>query len=838
MIGIFILNRRYILLFYLSFLSFSLYSGTITGTVTDEDGEPVDYIAVYIEGRSLGTTTNEDGNFKIEDIPTGEHVLSINSMGFQPYKKDVSLKKGEILQLSITLKEDNLALDEIVLTGVARETRIRENPISVSNLHAQQLETLPETNIIDALIQKTPGMDAVKTGPNISKPYIRGLGFNRVLTLFDGIRQEGQQWGEEHGMELDDYDLDRVEIIKGPASLMYGSDAIAGVIGFFPYVPKIKDGKLHGKFTTEVQTNNGLVGNAMSVGMNDGKYLFNLSGSYKMASNYHNPVDGRVYQSNFREKNVSGLLGVQSDEGYTHARFTLYDNTQAIPEGDRDVDGNTRRFTRPYFGTDLSMHGTDIPVSHSELVSYSMPDIHQRIQHYRAYVHSKYDWGKGGFDVLLSGSQNIRTEYDHPQAPGLAAMRVRLNTLTYSFRYNLPEFSDISTSVGINGFYQNNKSIDASDFPIPDYDLDEGGAFLYAKWQKERWVLSGGMRFDLGHYKWEDFWIDPHPYILDETGEAGIDQHVSGSRSEDSELLYERTRKNFNGLTASIGATYEIDEHWNLKTNFGRAYRAPNITELAANDLDPGAGIIYRGNSEFDPEFSYQIDFGFQVNYPDFTVDVSAFHNNITDFIYLTRTVDDNEEPILIDGNKEYRYEQASAKLYGGELSFSIHPTGLLGFNWDNGMAYTRGLNRDTKLKDEKRNGGYLPDIPPFKWRASLSQDIKLNPKPFKSIKPEFGWLLSAAQNEYFGRNHTETKTPGYILFNLGVETKIKYAKKVRPLTFLVLANNMFDKAYQDHLNRLKYFDTYLDEGITSPNGRYGIYDMGRSITFKAIVPF
>ena len=119
------------------------------------------------------------------------------------------------------------------------------------------MEKTNETNIIDALVQNTP-TGSRKTGPNVSKPFIRGLGYNRVLTLYDGHRQEGQQWGDEHGIEVDSYNI-AAEVIKGPSSLMYGSDAIAGIISFFPYIPVTPNTESL-KATSEYQTNNGMVG--------------------------------------------------------------------------------------------------------------------------------------------------------------------------------------------------------------------------------------------------------------------------------------------------------------------------------------------------------------------------------------------------------------------------------------------------------------------------------------------------------------------------------------------------------------------------------------------------
>src|SRR5674536_138515 len=121
---------------------------------------------------------------------------------------------------------------------------------------SRELQQNLNTNIIDA-IAKLPGVSAVTTGPNVSKPFIHGLGYNRVLTLFDGVRQEGQQWGDEHGVEVDENAVDRIEVVKGPASLTYGSDALAGVVNLLS-APPVPDSTIKGHVETNYQTNNGL----------------------------------------------------------------------------------------------------------------------------------------------------------------------------------------------------------------------------------------------------------------------------------------------------------------------------------------------------------------------------------------------------------------------------------------------------------------------------------------------------------------------------------------------------------------------------------------------------
>ena len=209
------------ILFVLISNSLSAQDRIITGTVKDADTkQPLAYCSVFILHTTIGTSTDMKGNFKIS-IPST--ILSPKLIiAFIGYKTDSITLIEPQSNYQIFLNLTQSSLNEVVVTGVSRTTLIRENPVSIISISPKAIEQTTESNIIDVLVKNVPGLNAVKTGPNISKPYIRGLGYNRVLTLYDGIRQEGQQWGDEHGIEVDDYNIYRAEVIKGPASLMFG----------------------------------------------------------------------------------------------------------------------------------------------------------------------------------------------------------------------------------------------------------------------------------------------------------------------------------------------------------------------------------------------------------------------------------------------------------------------------------------------------------------------------------------------------------------------------------------------------------------------------------------
>lgn len=462
-------------------------SGKVSGEVVDSK-EGVPFANVILKDGKYGTITDENGNFEFKNIPIGDYHLTVSYIGYETYKKQITVLKDNNINLKVRLQESSEMLESIVLTGVTRETLINENPISVSIISQDEINLTSETNIVDVLVANTPGLTVVKSGPNISKPFIRGLGYNRVLTLYDGMRQEGQQWGDEHGLEVDDYNIARAEVIKGPSSLMYGSDAIAGVVSLFTKVPKYNDGQIKGNFISEYQTNNGLIGNGLRLDYNDDRFVFAVRGSHRMAKNYKNSIDGKVYLTNFKETNFSALAGYKSDKGFTHLNFTWYDNVQGIPDGSRD--SISRKFTKQIYEDDLDSDENRPIVSDKELNSYKIPVLSQHIQHYRLFAHSNYQLGDGDIDILLGGQQNIRREFNHPTAPHQAGMYIRLNTLNYSFRYNAPKISNLEFAFGINGMAQNNTNLDATDFPIPDYDLFDFGIFGHTKWKKDRWILA------------------------------------------------------------------------------------------------------------------------------------------------------------------------------------------------------------------------------------------------------------------------------------------------------------------------------------------------------------
>ncbi|WP_175633517.1 TonB-dependent receptor [Pedobacter ghigonis] len=794
----------------------------LQGLVTSQNS-PTENITVKILSLNKATKSNQSGAYHFNDIPSGSYDVLFSGVGHQNKKIKITVNNDTTF-LNVDLISMEANLKDVVITGVNRATELRKSPVPIAVLAKKAMDQNVNTNLIEAIVKGVPGVTAVTTGPNVSKPFIRGLGYNRVLTLYDGLRQEGQQWGDEHGIEVDEYGIARAEVVKGPASLTYGSDALAGVINMIPYSPNFENGKLKGDFTTNYQTNNSMIGSSLGLAFIKNDWKFTLRGTGKTAHNYKNRVDGLVYGTAFREYNFSASARVDKHWGFSKTAVTYYNNLMEIPDGSRD--SLSRKFTRQVLDDGDDIKNRPI-VPDNELDTYRLNPLHQHIQHYRFYNTSQFKFGNSDLNILLGGQQSVRREYNHPTVPQQAGLYVVLNTFNYDLKYNLPDFSGIESTIGVNGMYQANRSKAATDFPIPDYDLFDIGAFYFAKKTFGKVDISGGIRLDRRNINWADFYVGTD-------AQTGFGKQVNAA-TPGANLQFPSFSKNYYGVSGSLGLTYNISEKLLIKANIARGYRAPNITEIGSNGLDPGAHIVYLGNRTFKPEFNLQEDIGLIAYLKDADISLELFNNNIQNYIYQSRLTDANGNPVVIvPGNLTYQYQQSKARLYGAEVTVNLHPAAIKWLTFNNSMAYVVGLNQNKELLAKQGDKAkYLPFIPPLQIRSELKATaqhaIGFLSKPYVKIDA----AIFADQNKFYGLDDTETFTKGYTLLNGGVGSTIVSRKNKTLFDVFIQVDNIFNTAYQSNLNRLKYFEYYT----ASPNARSGIYNMGRNMSFKIIVP-
>ena len=459
----------------------------------------------------------------------------------------------------------HLELKEIVVTGLAGDAKMKEMSAPVSVVRPADLAARASGNIISAIAAE-PGVSEITTGGGISKPVIRGMGYNRVVVVSDGIRQEGQQWGDEHGIEVDGAGVHSVEILKGPASLMYGSDALAGIIIFHPE-PIRMPGTVGGSVSTEYQTNNGLATYSLATDGNLGGWVWGARFSDKYARAYKNAGNGPVANSGFRQRAAQALVGKNGSWGYSRLRLSYFHLTPGMIEGEGDNFGYTPAL--PF----------------------------QQVRHYKVVLDNTVRLPLGNLKLLLGWQMNRRQEFEEsPAQPGLD---FRLNTLNYDFRWQASLEHGWKLAAGLAGMGQKSDNL-GDEYLIPAYGLFDAGLFATATKTLGQWTLSGGIRADLR-------WL----------------------HSEPLEGRFEAFSRRFPGISASLGAVRPLGKYFVIRANVARGFRAPNLAELGSNGEHEGTFRYELGNKDLKPEYSLQGDLGVDFTSKYISVQASAFASRI-----------------------------------------------------------------------------------------------------------------------------------------------------------------------------------------------------------------
>ena len=680
----------------------------------------------------------------------------------------------------------HLQLNELTVTGVTGDTKLKHATAPVSIVSPKVLQATASTNTIDAIAHQ-PGVSQLTTGGSISKPIIRGLGYNRVVVMSEGVRQEGQQWGDEHGVEVDGNSVGSVEILKGPASLMYGSDAMAGVV-ILHQQPTLAEGEMKANVSSEYQTNNGLFGYHLQVAGNQKGFVWDAGWSQKMAHAYKNKYDGYVPGSQFREQAGRLMLGVNKAWGHSRLTGTFYHLTPSIIEGERDPE------------TGELVNSSVSPTSYSKSLSF------QQVKHYKVVWDNSLNISSGYLKAIIGYQQNRRQEYE--ESADDYSLYFKLHTLTYDLRYISNEWNGWKLSTGIGGMYQKSGN-EGEEYLIPDYRLFDFGLYATAtKTLSDRWTLNGGVRYDHRYL---------HGYEL----------------MEDGEQRFMDFTRHFNGVTGSIGAVFNVNDNLNVKLNVARGFRTPNMSELASYGVHEGSIRYELGNQQLKAEYSLQADLGVDFTSRYVSAQLALFANRIDNYIFTHRLAEEIEEGYLT-----YAYTQGDARLLGFEVGVDFHPVHSVHFS--NTFSYV-----DAQLMHADADTKYLPFTPAPKWSSELKWELSHHSHPtvghhhttdtahrslLNNLYIAVGLDCYLKQTHIYRADATETETPGYALLSLSAGTDIQlHGNKVAEL--YVTADNLLDKAYQNHLSRLKYAD------LNTVTGRSGVYNMGRNITFKVVVP-
>jgi iron complex outermembrane receptor protein len=698
-------------------------------------------------------------------------------------------------------------LPEVIVTGVQSATDKQKFPMAVGILNQKDLLQNSSTNIIDAL-SSIPGVSLINIGPAIAKPVVRGLGYNRVVVINDGIRQEGQQWGDEFGIEIDEYTVQRIEVLKGPASLRYGSDALAGVINLLPqsFVP---EGRMTGRFLTNYQTNNGLLAGNFLLGGNQKGFVWNINYTYKTAHAYKNKYDGYVWNSNYGENNLKAMFGVQKKWGFSTITLSNFNLKTGIIEGARDEEtGAFTKKVRNYDGTTDSA----VTVTKDELLRYNNYDIiHQQVRHNKLVWDNSFALGNGRLGLKLAYQQSHRQEANDVVLGDVYNFDFLQQTINYDIGYELAETNNWKVSIGANGMDQSFKN-QGTAFLFPEYHSLDIGLYSLAQKTIHQLTLSGGLRFDNRQFKGDDLFTGPHG------------ERLSGP-SADATQQFKAYASNFSGVSGSIGATYDFSSLVYAKINIARGYRAPNVAESGSNGIHDGTPFYEIGDANLKAESSLQADAVIGLHSNNFTVETTLFSNQINNYIFPIKLASALGGDSLREAAPAFKFIAGDAVLKGGEIIVNYHPQLLKWLRWENAFSFISAIQ-----KNQNDSSKYLPYTPPGKLQTKCWFSFNNNEQSIRNIYLSIGVDHFFEQNKVFYKFNNETITPGYTLLNIGAGANI-YAKKKQVVGIYLTGANLTDVAYLSNMSRLKYAD------INNATGRTGVYSMGRNISIKLSFP-
>ena len=599
------------LLFSILYIGFSLgihTQNTLVGKVTGPTNEPLANVEVYAPKLHKGTTTDIDGNYMLTNMPNGTAEIVFAFIGFKSVIKSLEFNQ-ETIELNIILEESVFNMDEVIVSTPFNKLQ-SENVMKVEHKNIQQLRRQGSATLIDGISTIT-GVSQVSTGISIGKPVIRGLTGNRVLIYAQGVRLENQQFGDEHGLGLNDAGVESVEVIKGPASLLYGSDALGGVLYFNP--EKFANiNTVESNLSQKYFTNTSGTTTSFSFKASAEEVKFSSAATYVSHSDYKTPTNGRVTNSRFKEYDMKTGLQYSNDRFSSTLRYNYNLLNLGINEG-----------------------------TVGEQVAYRNPDFpKQRVHNHILSLHNHLFFNNSSLDIDVGYLFNNRSEFEDSNQ---ASLKMLLNTLSYDVKFSLPKFNGIETIIGVQGMHQTNTN-KAEEILIPDAITNDIGIFGTANYEWKKNVIQAGIRFDT----------------------RNINTKSHGTPGDTG--FIEAIHKSFTSFNASAGYKTNIVEKLVFRMNLASGFRAPNLAELTSKGVHEGTNRFEIGNANLKNEQNYQVDIALEYNTEHIEFFANGFYNAIKDYIFLSPTGE------IIDNTDVFNYKQDNAKLYGGEFGFHLHP--------------------------------------------------------------------------------------------------------------------------------------------------------------------
>lgn len=602
---------------------------TISGIVTDAKKQPLVGVSIYAPELHKGTSTDGNGKYTLSNLPNGKIKLTFAYIGFATQNKTLNLQNKETT-LNIVLEETEFQMDEVIVSTAFNKLQ-SQNVMKVEHSTIKELQQKGTATLIEGLAT-IPGLSQISTGTSIGKPVIRGLSGNRVLVYSQGVRIENQQFGDEHGLGLNDAGVESVEVIKGPASLLYGSDALGGVLYFNP--EKFANiNTFKGDFSQRLFSNT--LGSNTSLGLKtSGKnWKFLARGTYDTHSDYKIADGDQVTNTRYNETDFKTGIGYSNSKFSSVLRYNFNDLDLGIPENGIAEQTTNKKTEYPKQGV------------FNHLLS----------------LNNVFFFEKSKLEVDLGYIANDRSEFEDSE---IAVLHMKLKTFNYDAKYHLPKLGQIETIVGIQGMSQTNSN-SGEEYLIPDATTNDFGFFGTGNYEWKSNVLQAGLRFDNRRI-------------------STTAQGVSGEEGS-----FEALDKSFDSFNASLGYKTNLATDLTLRLNVASGFRAPNLAELTSNGVHEGTNRYEVGNPNLKTEQNVQTDLNLEYKSSHIEFFVNGFYNHINNYIYTSPT------GAVIDNNDVFEYIQNDAKLYGGEIGLHFHPHPLDWLHYETSFETVTGKKQD-----------------------------------------------------------------------------------------------------------------------------------------------
>ena len=764
----------------MNFLSSFSYGQTyyqFIGTVVDENEEPLTGASVTINATNKSDITDGNGDFVIENLSGDKHEIKVSYLGYKTLTETISLVENQ--KYRFQLEEASVTLSEVVVSDNHAEHRQQESSLSVEVVNDDFIKQNLGGSLMQSL-ERLPGVTTIDIGSGQSKPVIRGLSFNRVVVVENNIKHEAQQWGSDHGLEIDQYAIDNVEIIKGPSSLMYGSDAIGGIIDMKNRnVPA--ENSFGGTVDLSGKTNNDFLGTSVSLYARKKHFFITTRATLIGYGDYKVPTDSVSIYSYLVPLYENHLRNTAGNEQNLHTSFGIIkDKFQS-----KFYVSNVR--TKGGFFANA--HGLEPRNVNHNLHDSSNRDIlypFHKVNHFKVINRSSYWAEKWRFEFDLGYQRNFRQEWSqytqHGYMPPVFPETLDFNSDIerqfqkdiYSgnakFFYELSEKTELNT--GINGEYKQNE-IGGRGFIIPSFEQLNLGGFVVAKHHfSKKSLFQAGLRYDFGNIntkKHNDWFVSPI-YENNDTTYDYLQRATDISR-------------NFSNFTWSVGYNYN-SEKWSYKFNIGKSFRMPIAKELAANGVNYHRFSYEVGNADLSPEISYQLDAGIEYSSKSFAIGASPFINYFSNYIYLNPT--SRFDRLYGFGNQVFEYTESEVLRFGGEVHAHYEVSNNLQFGFIGEYVYAEQLSGE-------KQGFTLPFLPP----ASAIFNIKYQKPQIAFVNNGYislDYRLTAAQNSIVP---PEVPTDGFQVFNLGLGGDVLI--KNQKIDIAIQVQNLFNTKYFNH---------------------------------------